>query len=172
MIRRPPRSTLFPYTTLFRSRGGLSISRTFLTLSSACASCSRATRSRSTPSSNSFNASSRSRSSASSLRTIASSRSICSLNPGIDLSVGHAQTELFARLELRDALQHDALVVAGNGVAAAQYFQRAQGIKACAVRREPCAGLLEPILHAAREAIARAIQAFYDVSRRYSQRSC
>src|SRR3712207_7433340 len=28
MIRRPPRSTLFPYTTLFRSRG----SRIFLTL--------------------------------------------------------------------------------------------------------------------------------------------
>src|SRR5689334_24155399 len=25
MIRRPPRSTLFPYTTLFRSRGGLLI---------------------------------------------------------------------------------------------------------------------------------------------------
>src|SRR3712207_8532758 len=24
MIRRPPRSTLFPYTTLFRSRGGFS----------------------------------------------------------------------------------------------------------------------------------------------------
>src|SRR5256885_11480836 len=24
MIRRPPRSTLFPYTTLFRSQGGLS----------------------------------------------------------------------------------------------------------------------------------------------------
>src|SRR3712207_8616654 len=24
MIRRPPRSTLFPYTTLFRSRGGVS----------------------------------------------------------------------------------------------------------------------------------------------------
>src|SRR3712207_8651893 len=24
MIRRPPRSTLFPYTTLFRSRGGIS----------------------------------------------------------------------------------------------------------------------------------------------------
>src|SRR2546422_3961724 len=23
MIRRPPRSTLFPYTTLFRSRGGM-----------------------------------------------------------------------------------------------------------------------------------------------------
>src|SRR2546421_9274345 len=23
MIRRPPRSTLFPYTTLFRSRGGI-----------------------------------------------------------------------------------------------------------------------------------------------------
>src|SRR3712207_7545070 len=27
MIRRPPRSTLFPYTTLFRSRGGPSLSR-------------------------------------------------------------------------------------------------------------------------------------------------
>src|SRR5882762_11808334 len=25
MIRRPPRSTLFPYTTLFRSRGGLKL---------------------------------------------------------------------------------------------------------------------------------------------------
>src|SRR6266568_562666 len=25
MIRRPPRSTLFPYTTLFRSRGGLGV---------------------------------------------------------------------------------------------------------------------------------------------------
>src|SRR3712207_7741707 len=25
MIRRPPRSTLFPYTTLFRSAGGLSM---------------------------------------------------------------------------------------------------------------------------------------------------
>src|SRR2546422_11657226 len=25
MIRRPPRSTLFPYTTLFRSRKGLSV---------------------------------------------------------------------------------------------------------------------------------------------------
>src|SRR2546430_4451582 len=27
MIRRPPRSTLFPYTTLFRSRPGLSCTR-------------------------------------------------------------------------------------------------------------------------------------------------
>src|SRR2546422_1355046 len=27
MIRRPPRSTLFPYTTLFRSTGGLTIPR-------------------------------------------------------------------------------------------------------------------------------------------------
>src|SRR5689334_24080319 len=27
MIRRPPRSTLFPYTTLFRSRGGRELSR-------------------------------------------------------------------------------------------------------------------------------------------------
>src|SRR5260370_25157645 len=37
MIRRPPRSTLFPYTTLFRSQGGFfrrtgyAISRAFLT---------------------------------------------------------------------------------------------------------------------------------------------
>src|SRR2546430_8559483 len=28
MIRRPPRSTLFPYTTLFRSRNSVTISRT------------------------------------------------------------------------------------------------------------------------------------------------
>src|SRR5690349_23170700 len=27
MIRRPPRSTLFPYTTLFRSRAGMTIVR-------------------------------------------------------------------------------------------------------------------------------------------------
>src|SRR5260370_42541726 len=27
MIRRPPRSTLFPYTTLFRSYGGIAFSR-------------------------------------------------------------------------------------------------------------------------------------------------
>src|SRR2546421_9607462 len=27
MIRRPPRSTLFPYTTLFRSRGYLTVDR-------------------------------------------------------------------------------------------------------------------------------------------------
>src|SRR3989441_5507856 len=27
MIRRPPRSTLFPYTTLFRSRAGLNLSK-------------------------------------------------------------------------------------------------------------------------------------------------
>src|SRR5256885_6810066 len=29
MIRRPPRSTLFPYTTLFRSRGGVVLSSEF-----------------------------------------------------------------------------------------------------------------------------------------------
>src|SRR2546430_11202911 len=29
MIRRPPRSTLFPYTTLFRSQGDSSVSQTF-----------------------------------------------------------------------------------------------------------------------------------------------
>src|SRR5256885_16320031 len=32
MIRRPPRSTLFPYTTLFRSSSGLSASQTGLLL--------------------------------------------------------------------------------------------------------------------------------------------
>src|SRR6202162_3278121 len=30
MIRRPPRSTLFPYTTLFRSLKGMSVSATLL----------------------------------------------------------------------------------------------------------------------------------------------
>src|SRR3712207_7274430 len=29
MIRRPPRSTLFPYTTLFRSQGGWNIFHTY-----------------------------------------------------------------------------------------------------------------------------------------------
>src|SRR3712207_8968982 len=32
MIRRPPRSTLFPYTTLFRSRGTIALSGDNLTL--------------------------------------------------------------------------------------------------------------------------------------------
>src|SRR2546426_4230643 len=58
MIRRPPRSTLFPYTTLFRSPA-LS-ERTCFTCASAVVSRSRASRSRSIPSSNSFSASSRS----------------------------------------------------------------------------------------------------------------
>src|SRR3712207_7618367 len=31
MIRRPPRSTLFPYTTLFRSSGGAQVERVVLT---------------------------------------------------------------------------------------------------------------------------------------------
>src|SRR3712207_8376535 len=31
MIRRPPRSTLFPYTTLFRSRDGSPVSRVSIT---------------------------------------------------------------------------------------------------------------------------------------------
>src|SRR3712207_8924066 len=35
MIRRPPRSTLFPYTTLFRSRGRIAPMRRLLAL--ACA---------------------------------------------------------------------------------------------------------------------------------------
>src|SRR3712207_2612180 len=30
MIRRPPRSTLFPYTTLFRSRVGVKVRRRFV----------------------------------------------------------------------------------------------------------------------------------------------
>src|SRR2546422_2758795 len=29
MIRRPPRSTLFPYTTLFRSRGEVAVQRAY-----------------------------------------------------------------------------------------------------------------------------------------------
>src|SRR5256885_9018633 len=32
MIRRPPRSTLFPYTTLFRSRSGTPVARDFRAL--------------------------------------------------------------------------------------------------------------------------------------------
>src|SRR3712207_9358135 len=32
MIRRPPRSTLFPYTTLFRSRAGLPFHQGFLNI--------------------------------------------------------------------------------------------------------------------------------------------
>src|SRR5256885_12250183 len=35
MIRRPPRSTLFPYTTLFRSRAGL-LASTVSPLSASC----------------------------------------------------------------------------------------------------------------------------------------
>src|SRR2546422_4045947 len=47
MIRRPPRSTLFPYTTLFRSAG-----------SSSAASCSSRTRPTPAPTSSSRSASS------------------------------------------------------------------------------------------------------------------
>src|SRR3712207_8635195 len=36
MIRRPPRSTLFPYTTLFRSEGMIEV-RTFIDVRSAAA---------------------------------------------------------------------------------------------------------------------------------------
>src|SRR2546422_6440702 len=42
MIRRPPRSTLFPYTTLFRSRSYRSLTRA---TSSSCRACCRARRS-------------------------------------------------------------------------------------------------------------------------------
>src|SRR2546430_11762991 len=47
MIRRPPRSTLFPYTTLFRSpeSGGTS----FVTMSRSLARCSRDSIFRETP---------------------------------------------------------------------------------------------------------------------------
>src|SRR5688572_31449747 len=38
MIRRPPRSTLFPYTTLFRSRPGSSLSRQTTPTRCRCAS--------------------------------------------------------------------------------------------------------------------------------------
>src|SRR2546430_8708972 len=44
MIRRPPRSTLFPYTTLFRSRAFLALPSSFFstrTPLSTCFSCSR-----------------------------------------------------------------------------------------------------------------------------------
>src|SRR5438067_9215121 len=42
MIRRPPRSTLFPYTTLFRSPSGMGTSRSSSTVPDA-ARCSRNT---------------------------------------------------------------------------------------------------------------------------------
>src|SRR5438876_4229705 len=45
MIRRPPRSTLFPYTTLFRSLSKDPCSRT--DLCKACRTCSRCNRLRS-----------------------------------------------------------------------------------------------------------------------------
>src|SRR2546430_4324987 len=35
MIRRPPRSTLFPYTTLFRSRGGIALGQAAVRLCAA-----------------------------------------------------------------------------------------------------------------------------------------
>src|SRR5260370_31349372 len=38
MIRRPPRSTLFPYTTLFRSRGACRPSRSLRRRSARCVS--------------------------------------------------------------------------------------------------------------------------------------
>src|SRR5258708_18531510 len=41
MIRRPPRSTLFPYTTLFRSRSGPSASRSSASTRSSTARRSR-----------------------------------------------------------------------------------------------------------------------------------
>src|SRR3989442_8189839 len=43
MIRRPPRSTLFPYTTLFRSAWASSASRCSSTVSTICACSSRTT---------------------------------------------------------------------------------------------------------------------------------
>src|SRR3712207_6995970 len=39
MIRRPPRSTLFPYTTLFRSQGMASPTISSVTSDEACSKC-------------------------------------------------------------------------------------------------------------------------------------
>src|SRR2546422_7032891 len=39
MIRRPPRSTLFPYTTLFRSRWNEAITHNFNLLRHSCDAC-------------------------------------------------------------------------------------------------------------------------------------
>src|SRR3712207_9038527 len=39
MIRRPPRSTLFPYTTLFRSTGGAVIDPDVLWSCTTCGAC-------------------------------------------------------------------------------------------------------------------------------------
>src|SRR5256885_3191284 len=46
MIRRPPRSTLFPYTTLFRSLGGHRLQRSCATIADLCSSAHRASRNR------------------------------------------------------------------------------------------------------------------------------
>src|SRR2546426_6891217 len=47
MIRRPPRSTLFPYTTLFRSRSWCRrMPRSRLSISSAARSCGKSPRDR------------------------------------------------------------------------------------------------------------------------------
>src|SRR5256885_7152678 len=45
MIRRPPRSTLFPYTTLFRSACSPLTAKSTLSLPPAAAACSRAAQS-------------------------------------------------------------------------------------------------------------------------------
>src|SRR3712207_7687922 len=44
MIRRPPRSTLFPYTTLFRSVLGLKMRSVVPYSASGCLSCRRSSR--------------------------------------------------------------------------------------------------------------------------------
>src|SRR5258708_21607895 len=46
MIRRPPRSTLFPYTTLFRSRSDLPGTRGMGTWMMSCGVCVEATKAR------------------------------------------------------------------------------------------------------------------------------
>src|SRR6266550_2605117 len=115
------------------------------------------------PSSNSFSASSRSRSSASSRRTMASRRSSCLLNSGINVSVRYPQAEILAGRQLGDALQDRALLVPRYRVAAAQHLERAQCIEACAVRGEQCARLLQPMVHGTDKAVARAIEALHDM---------
>src|SRR5438067_1131958 len=118
------------------------------------------------PSSNNFSASSRSRSSDSSWRTIASSRSSCLLNSAIHLSIAHAQPKVLAARELGDRFQYSTIGVPGDRVAAGQHSEWTQGVETCAVGREPCAGNLEPVIHATIEPVRRPVETLDDVSRR------
>src|SRR5882762_9488541 len=102
---------------------------------------------------------------------MASSRSSCLLNSAIHLSVGDAQPEFLAAGQLRDALQYSAVLVTSHGVAPGQDAERRKCIEASAVRREQCAGPLEPMLDAAHQSVTAAIEALYDMPRRDAQRA-